>query len=74
MTGSVTFLYLLMPTKAKNKKTAGSRGKKNREKNKSFLIVLRKMFLPLLLLLLIFLSLAAAFYTIFLHTPTKPLF
>lgn len=59
-----------MPRKAHKKKNPPKSSPKNK---KNVFAGLRQLFLPLLLLLLISLSLAATFYIIFLHTPPKSL-
>jgi hypothetical protein len=59
-----------MQQKAHKKKNPRKRSPKNK---KNVFAGLRQLFLPLLLLLLISLSLAATFYIIFLHTPPKSL-
>jgi cell division septal protein FtsQ len=63
-----------MPTKGKKKKSAKKRKRKSRKQNRSFFMMLRQWSLPLFLLLLVTLSLAATFYLVFLHTPATPLF
>jgi hypothetical protein len=59
----------------KKKKTAPKKRKGKRNKKKtSALTFFRQWSLPFCIFLLVSISLAAAFYIIFLHTPTKPLF
>ena len=60
----------------KRKKTGPARKKARKGKTgkKGLFMVLRQWSLPLFLLILIGFSLAATFYIIFLHTPTKPIF
>jgi hypothetical protein len=62
-----------MTTKNK-KRPAKKRARKRKAKKRSFLAVFRQWSFPLILMLLVGFSLAATFYIIFLHTPTKPLF
>jgi hypothetical protein len=63
-----------MTTQRKKKKPAKKRAKKRKTPKISFFTIVRQWSLPLFLLLLIGFSLAATFYIIFLHTPSKPLF
>ena len=63
-----------MVKKKKKKAPAKKRARKSKAGKKSFFMLLRQWSLPLFLLFLIGFSLAATFYLIFLHTPTKPLF
>jgi cell division septal protein FtsQ len=63
-----------MATKGTKKKPAKKRKRKNRTPKRSFFVMLRQWSLPLFLLFLMGFSLAAAFYLIFLHTPSTPLF
>jgi len=59
----------------KNKTRSVKKRKRKRKKNKkSLLSLLRQWFMPFFLFLIIGISLAAAFYMIFLHTPATPLF
>jgi len=50
------------------------RARKSRTEKRNFFMILRQLSLPLFLFFLIGVSLAATFYIIFLHTPSKPLF
>jgi hypothetical protein len=63
-----------MVTKKKKKVPAKKRPRKSKTSKRSFFMLLRQWSLPLFLLFLIGFSLAATFYLIFLHTPSKPLF
>lgn len=63
-----------MATKGTKKKPAAKRKGKSRKQQKGLVAVLRRWALPLFLLMLIGISLAATFYLIFLHTPATPLF
>jgi hypothetical protein len=63
-----------MVTKRKKRGPVKKGVKKNRARKKSFFMILRQWSLPFFLLFLIGLSLAATFYIIFLHPPSKPLF
>jgi hypothetical protein len=63
-----------MTTQRKKKKPAKKRPRKTKAKKVSFVKMFRQWSFPLFLLLLVGISLAATFYIIFLHTPSKPLF
>jgi len=63
-----------MPTPKRKKHPAGKRAKKRKAGGKSFFILFRQWGLPLFFVFLIGFSLAATFYIIFLHTPSKPIF
>jgi len=63
-----------MATQRKKKKPIKKRAKKSKAKKLSFLKVFRQWSLPVFLLFLIVFSLAATFYIIFLHAPSKPIF
>jgi len=63
-----------MTTQKKKKKPPKKRAKKSKTSKISFFTIARQWSLPLFLFLLIGFSLAATFYIIFLHTPSKPLF
>jgi len=63
-----------MPLRGKKRKPARKRSKKSRAKYRNLLLGLGQLLLPVMLLLFVTLSLAAAFYIIFLHTPAKPIF
>ena len=60
--------------KATSKKSRQKRGGKKRTQNRGLLELLRHWSLPLFLIFLLCFSLAATFYVIFLHPPSKPLF
>jgi hypothetical protein len=63
-----------MATPKSKKRPAKTQAKKGKAGEKSFFMLLRQWCLPLFFLFLIGFSLAATFYIIFLHTPSKPIF
>jgi hypothetical protein len=63
-----------MALKKNKKKPAKKRKAKRRKYKRGFWGLLRQWSLPLVLLLIISVSLAATFYLVFLHIPSPPLF
>jgi len=63
-----------MVTKKNKKEPVKKRARKSKAKKRSFFMIFRQWSMPLFLLFLVGISLAATFYIIFLHTPSKPLF
>jgi len=63
-----------MATKKIKKRPAQKRTRKSKIRKKGFFMLLRQWTLPLFFLFLIGFSMAATFYIIFLHAPSKPIF
>jgi hypothetical protein len=63
-----------MTTRGNKKKPAAKRKGKRGNPKKRVTVLLRQWSLPLVLLVFVCFSLAAAFYLIFLHTPATPVF
>ena len=63
-----------MDKKGVKKKPAKKKRPRSKKQKKGFFMLLRQWSLPLFLFLLVCISLAATFYIVFLHTPSKPYF
>jgi cell division septal protein FtsQ len=63
-----------MAQKKTNKRPARKRAAKSKSRKPNLFMLLRQWSLPFFLLFLIVFSMAATFYIIFLHTPSRPLF